>query len=203
VYFLSARLDECRKLNEAALAMRQALGDRSGVLASSVNMAELLFLDGDVPAALRYATAAESEARRCNAVATLALILCNLAGYRLHGDDLAGGAAAAAEALGLSRAIGQDYLAVMCLEHLALALTLSGEIVRAAQVLGFVDAHYKSAGQTREWLEQAGHDRMVARLQAALPPDRLQSLRDEGAAWAPESADAAALRGATLERAVA
>ena len=71
------------------------------------------------------------------------------------------------------------------------------------QVLGFVDAHYKSAGQTREWLEQAGHDRMVARLQAALPPDRLQSLRDEGAAWAPESADAAALRGATLERAVA
>jgi predicted ATPase len=203
VYFLSARLGESRSLNEAALAMRQVLGDRTGVLASSVNMAELLFLDGDVAAALRYATAAEAEARSCNAVATLALILCNLAGYRLHGNDLAGGAAAASEALGLSRAIGQDYLAVMCLEHLALALALTGETVRAAQVLGFVDAHYRAAGQTREWLEQAGHDRLVAQLKASLPAERLQALLEEGANWAPESADAAALRGPMHERAVA
>jgi predicted ATPase/DNA-binding winged helix-turn-helix (wHTH) protein len=194
VHFLSARLDECRRFNEAALDMRRALGDRSGVLASSVNMAELLFQDGDVPAALRYAMTAEAEARSCNAVATLTLILCNLAGYRLHGDDVPGAAAAAAEALGLSRAIGQDYLAVMCLEHLALVLALRGAFEPAATVLGFVDAHYRTAGQTRESLEQAGHDRLVARLAAALPADRLDRLLAEGAACAAEAVDALALR---------
>jgi hypothetical protein len=159
-----------------------------------VNMAELLFQDGDVPAALRYAMTAEAEARSCNAVATLTLILCNLAGYRLHGDDVPGAAAAAAEALGLSRAIGQDYLAVMCLEHLALVLALRGAFEPAATVLGFVDAHYRTAGQTRESLEQAGHDRLVARLAAALPADRLDRLLAEGAACAAEAVDALALR---------
>jgi hypothetical protein len=196
VHFLGARLDECRAFNEAALDMRHQLGDRSGVLASSVNMAELLFLDGDVPAALRYAMAAEAEARSCNAVATLTLILCNLAGYRLHSGDGDAAAAAASEALGLSRAIGQDYLAVMCLEHLALVLALRGAFEPAATVLGFVDAHYRAAGQTREWLEQAGHDRLVARLAAALPADRLERLLDEGAACPADTIDGVALRGA-------
>jgi hypothetical protein len=157
-------------------------------------MAELLFLDGDVPAALRYAIAAEAEARSCNAVATLTLILCNLAGYRLHNYDVAEAAAAAAEALGLSRAIGQDYLAVMCLEHLALVLALRGAFEPAATVLGFVDAHYRSAGQTREWLEQAGHDRLVAKLVGALPAERLERLLTDGAACAAETVDALALR---------
>jgi predicted ATPase/DNA-binding winged helix-turn-helix (wHTH) protein len=195
VYFLNARLEECRAFNEAALEMRRALGDRSGVLASGVNMAELLFLDGDVAAALRYAMAAEAEARSCNAVATLTLILCNLAGYRLHCNDVDGAAAAGGEALGLSRAIGQDYLAVMCLEHLALVLALRFMAEPAAIVLGFADAHYRTAGQTREWLEQAGHDRLVTKLTAALPGDRLARLLAEGAACSADAIDAVALRG--------
>jgi predicted ATPase/DNA-binding winged helix-turn-helix (wHTH) protein len=195
VHFLYSRFEECRDFNEAALAMRRALGDRSGVLASSVNMADLVFMTGDAAAALRYAMAAECEARNCNAVATLALILCNMAGYRLHIDDVAGAAAAAAEALGLSRAIGQDYLAVMCLEHLALGLALRGGGENAARVLGFVNAHYRAAGQTREWLEQAGHDRLVKTLLDAMPAGRCERLCAEGAMWAAETVDAVALRG--------
>ncbi len=199
VHFLAARLDECRRFNAAALEMRELLGDRSGVLASSVNMAELLFLSGEVPAALRYAMAAETEARSVNAVATLTLILCNLAGYRLHGNDVEGADAASCEALGLSRAIGQDYLAVMCLEHLALVLALRGILEPAATVLGFVDAHYRTAGQTREWLEQAGHDRLIAKLTAALPSDKLARLLADGAACSAETVDALALRGSAPE----
>jgi hypothetical protein len=164
------------------------------VIASAVNLAELLFLDGDAAAALDYAMQAEAEARHRNAQATLALILSNMAGYRLYGGDGAAGAACATEALALSRAIGQDYLAVMCLEHLALALALAGDATPAAGLLGFADAHYTTTGQTRERLEQACHDQLEALLRQALTPAREASLRADGAGWTAEQADAAATR---------
>jgi predicted ATPase/DNA-binding winged helix-turn-helix (wHTH) protein len=192
VYFLNADHETSRTLNQQALSMRQLLGDRSGVIASAVNLAELLFLDGDTEAALAYATQAEAEARNRNAQSTLALILSNMAGYRLACGDAVAGAAAAAESLALSRAIGQDYLAVMCLEHLALALALTGRTEPAASLLGFADRHYAATGQTRERLEQAGHDRLIAALARDLPPAKLGALRAEGAAWSTEQADAAA-----------
>ncbi len=193
VHFLAGDHESARRHNEAALAMRRALGDSTGMLASSVNMAELLFLDGDVAGALRHAAEAEAEARRRTALATLALILSNLAGYRLHVDDISGAMAAATEALRLSRAIGQDYLAVMCLEHIALALALRGVFGNAAQLLGFTDSHYRATGQTRERLEQAGHDRLIEVLETSVAAARLTALRAAAAAWTPQAADAAAL----------
>ena len=192
VHFLNADHEASRRLNEQALAMRRMLGDRTGVIASAVNLAELLFLDGDAKAALAYAAQAETEARHRNVQATLALVLSNLAGYRLHGGDGEAGGLAAAEALALSRAIGQDYLAVMCLEHLALALALGGDAARAAGLLGFADAHYAATGQTRERLEQACHGQLTALLARDLRDGRIQTLRREGAGWTASQADSAA-----------
>ena len=192
VHFLYGDHAASRRFNEAALAMRETLHDRSGVLASSVNLAEQQFLDGDTPGALRYARQAEAEARARSALPTLALILSNTAGYLLQADDTEAARHAAAEALTLSRAIGQDYLAVMCLEHLALALALSGEAAPAAGLLGFTSAHYVTSGQTREQVEQAGYERLLARLRHDLAPDQLTALMDEGAAWTPAAADVVA-----------
>jgi predicted ATPase/DNA-binding winged helix-turn-helix (wHTH) protein len=193
VHFLAGDHATSRLLNEQALAMRRRLGDRTGMLASSVNLAELAFLDGDVGGALRYAAQAEVEARRGNVLATLALILSNLAGYRLANDQVVGGTQAASEALGLSRAIGQDYLAVMCLEHLALSQALRGALEPAAHLLGYTDAHYQEGGQTRERLEQLGFERLERTLLASLAPERLAALRSIGAGWTAPMADAAAL----------
>jgi hypothetical protein len=192
VYFFNAEHDQSRRLNEQALVMRQVLGDRSGVIASAVNLAELLFLDGDAEAALAYAAQAETEARHRNSQSTLALILSNMAGYRLFGGDAELGGVAAYEALSLSRAIGQEYLCVMCLEHLALAMALKGETDRAACLLGFADAHYAATGQTRERLEQACHDRLVKILSEGFPAPAFAALREEGAAWTLEQAEATA-----------
>jgi predicted ATPase/DNA-binding winged helix-turn-helix (wHTH) protein len=191
VHFIAGDRDVARRLNEAALAMRRGLGDSTGMLASSVNLAEILFLEGDVAGALRHAAEAEAEARRRNALATLALILSNMAGYRLHDDDQAGGMRAAVEALRHSRAIGQDYLAVMSLEHIALALAMGGALDTAAGLLGFTDAHYGASGQTREPLEQTGHDRLQAILRARLPPLHLAALHAAGCGWTQQAADAA------------
>jgi predicted ATPase/DNA-binding winged helix-turn-helix (wHTH) protein len=195
VYFLGADHDRSRALNEQALAMRQALGDRSGVLASAVNLAELLFLAGDTQAAVTYAMQAEAEARHRNAQTMLALILCNLAGYRLHGGDEGHGASASAarEALALSRALGLDDLAVQCLEHLALGHALAGDAERAARLLGFTQAYYDLHRQTREHLEQAGYERLLACLERALPHSQLQLLLVQGAALTTDQADAASL----------
>jgi predicted ATPase/DNA-binding winged helix-turn-helix (wHTH) protein len=190
--FYAGDLRAARDLNEQALAMREAIGDRSGVLASAVNLAELLFMEGNAEAALAYATQAEAEARRRNAQGTLALILCNLAGYRLYHDDVGGGTQAAREALALSRALAQDYLTVQCLEHLALAHALSGDASRAARLLGFTQAHYDANGTTREGLEAAGYRRLMAVLEAALPQAQMAALSGEGAAWTIEQACAGA-----------
>jgi predicted ATPase/DNA-binding winged helix-turn-helix (wHTH) protein len=195
VHFLAGDHDTARQLNEAALAMRRGLGDRTGMLASSVNLAELLFLDGDTAGALRHAAEAETEARRRHALASLALILSNLAGYRLSNGDLPGAKRAAEEALRLSRAVSQDYLAVMSLEHIAQAMALEGALDTAAGLLGFTDAHYRLAGQSRERQEQLGYEKLEALLQAKLPRDRLTTLRETGARWTSQTADEAAMRG--------
>ncbi len=202
VYFLHGNHEASRRFNEAALAMREALGDRSGVLASSVNLAEQQFLDGDTLGALRYARQAEAEARGRNALPTLALILSNTAGYLLQNDDVVAARQAATEALSLSRAIGQDYLAVMCLEHLALALALEGAVEPAAGLLGFTSAHYATSGQTREQLEQAGYDRLLGHLRQHLVPAYLTAMLDDGAKWTPATADAAALECKSLSAVV-
>ena len=190
--FFGNDIKEARDLNERALAMREDIGDRSGVLASAVNLAELLFMEGNADAALAYATQAETEARHRNAQGTLALILCNLAGYRLYHDDVGGGMKAALEALGLSRALAQDYLSVQCLEHLALAHALAGDPVRAARLLGFTQHAYDANGTTRECLEEAGYRRLIAILDGAFPAPQMTVLSGEGAVWTMEQAYAAA-----------
>ena len=190
VHFLNDDHEAARAYNEQALAMRQALGDRSGTLASTVNLAEQLFLEGRREPALAYARQAEAEARAARAQGTLALILCNLAGYQLAGDDLAEAVRAATESLALSRALGMDYLAVDCLEHLAQALALAGECTRPARLLGFTQAQYARTGQVRERLEQAGYERACGVLSRAMTAGHLDNLLAEGAGWTMEQAEA-------------
>ena len=63
------------------------------------------------------------------------------------------------EGLALSRALGQDYLAVQCLEHLSRWASRCRARARgAARLLGFTQAHYARTGQVREQLEQAGYE---------------------------------------------
>jgi hypothetical protein len=60
-------------------------------------------------------------------------------------------------------------------------------------LLGFTNAHYATSGQTREQLEQAGYDRLLARLAQSLPPEHLAALLQDGATWTQAAADTAAL----------
>lgn len=192
VYFLAGRHTEARRHNDLALEMRRHLRDSSGVLASHLNLAELCFMDGDVAGALDFAVRAEAEAAEHRALATRAHILGNIAGYRLAQGEIAAALEAAREALRLNRALRQDNFAVICLEHLALAALLQGDLPRAARLVGHTEAQYRAGDQIRDRLEQAGHARLVAGLAARLGPAELQSYRAEGAAMSAEEADALA-----------
>jgi tetratricopeptide (TPR) repeat protein len=97
LHFLNAEHDMALTFNEEALAMRRKLRDRTGVLASFINLAELFFLEGDTDLALRYALEADAEALACNALSTRALVLANIAGYRLSIGDFFGPRSVGAE----------------------------------------------------------------------------------------------------------
>lgn len=180
MYCLCRDEERARRFNEAAFAMREALADRTGLLASAVNLAEAICLAGDARGALRFARQAEAEARARNAVATLALILSNSAGYLLAMGDADAARISAHEAFGLARAIGDNYLAVLCLEHLGLAAAMAGDLDYAARLIGFTSSQYATHGWTRAPLEQSGFDRVTEILRVGLAEAELASLQEHG-----------------------
>lgn len=192
VQMLYGNLAAARALTEEALAMRQRLGDRSGVLASQVNLAELQYVTGEIDAAIATAEAAAAQARQHTALATLALTLANLAGYRLARDQAEAALETARVGLRLCRDLGQAHLAAVCQEHAALACALLGELELAARLLGHVEARYAAGHQTRDPMEASGHIRLQNLLRSGLERGRLRRLLEEGAALSAEEADLAA-----------
>ncbi len=189
LHYIHGDLTQARDYNERALAMRRQLGDRSGELTSYVNLAELEAASGDIPAAVEYALRSIQEARSRHVLGVLAVTLGNLSGYRLAIDDVPGSISVAREALRLNRGLGYTDYAVICLEHLALAAALSGNLPVAAQLYGFTDAHYSRTDQVRDRLEQAGANRLLALLTAGLPGADVARLMARGASCTAEQAD--------------
>jgi predicted ATPase len=178
-----------RRAYMEAQAMQRSLGDRSGLLATAVNLAELEFITGHRQEAIACVRDASADARAAGNVALLANLLANMAGYLLADDQVEEAATAAREALLLNRTLGHHDWAVLCLEHLALSHALSGAHHHAARILGFSDGHFRRTEQVREPLEQAGFDRASGLLRNHLPADVLATLLAEGETWDDDFAD--------------
>jgi len=199
-HYYSGDLATARRYNQDALAIRRALGDRTGCLASALNLAEFEFIGGNVEGAIAYAEQAVIDARRASHLPTLADLLANLAGYRLATDQVDAARRAASESLALNRALDHHDHALPCLEHLALAHALSGAHQEAARLLGYTEGHFRRTGQVRDLSEQRAHDRLVALLREALPAATLAALMAEGSAWPDAVADRIAQQVAPVER---
>jgi predicted ATPase/DNA-binding winged helix-turn-helix (wHTH) protein len=183
-----------RSYTGQALEMRLALGDRTGVCASYLNMGEFAFALGNTAEAIEFAERAIDQSRRHGLLDILGTSLSNLANYRLAIDDLAGARRDACEGLTLLRAVGNANYAVLCLENIALERVLSGDAIAAARLFGFISAYFTRTGQVREPAEQRRHERLHSALSAAIEPARLASLMAQGAAWSADEADAVAFR---------
>jgi tetratricopeptide (TPR) repeat protein len=177
---------------EDVTAMRRRLGDRTGLLGSMINLAELDFVGGAPDSAIVHAREAEAESRRAGSLLTLAHALGNLTGYLLADARVAEAREAGVEALRHYRSLGQDELAIQVIEHLALAHALDGTHHTAARLLGYTEAYFARTSQARDPMEQAGYLRLCALLLQALPGDVMASCKAAGAVLADDAADAAA-----------
>lgn len=172
----------------------RSLGNDLGEHNVATNLAEVEHARGRSQRAIAIARETLLGARSGTDKILFAHILHNLAGYLAAVDDLPGTTAAAREAIGIHAARNPDHAYVAIgIEHLALAVALRGDHVRAATLEGFADAALRRHGFRRSFTETTTYDRVTALLRKALAPDDLARLTAEGAALTPEAAIALAL----------
>ena len=183
-----------RELFTQALAASKALGDEYGIVRVQANMAELEFADGHPEEALRLVSdVLEMELRGKNAT-SISVRTVNSAAYRIALGDLTGARESAREGLRRSQQARVEHSIAIALQHLAVISGLSGDIRRAARLLGYVDAQYKELGIEREPTEKWGYDKLMAALREKLSEDDIAKLAAGGAAWSEDQAVEEALK---------
>lgn len=180
-----------------ALAISKALAAEWSVAGIASNLAETEFQAGDTAAALRLADEALAALRALNATHHVAhhvaYVLCNMAAYLLALDRYDEARARAREALALCRDLQMHVILAVALQHLAVVAALHSDSVRAARLLGYVDARLSGLEALREYTEQQGYDKTLAALRKALDEDETARLMAEGSAWSEDQACAEAM----------
>lgn len=119
-------------------------------------------------------------------------LLDNEAGYLLALNRIPEARAAAREVI-RNGDRNHPWVAIS-IEHLALALALDGDLVRAAQLSGYSDFAFSRAGFERQFTEETTHARLETLFRDRMPPKDLAQLVARGAAMAPDDAVALALQ---------
>jgi tetratricopeptide (TPR) repeat protein len=115
-----------------------------------------------------------STARKRN----LGTILANLAGVLTERGNVVAALEAAREGLPLLSGVGRAW---RFMDHLALRAALAGNLVNAAQLVGFADSMALINGTAREPNEARAHARVHALLRERLDPAELERLLAKGA----------------------
>ncbi|MBV8671711.1 MAG: adenylate/guanylate cyclase domain-containing protein [Candidatus Eremiobacteraeota bacterium] len=182
-----------RDLYKQAQTVFKALGVQSSVAMILACVAELEFKEGNASEALRsVAEAIELGSWGKNAT-NLAIYHANAAAYRIALDSLPAARDAARDAVHWAMEAKNELILSDALGHLALIATRTGEPRRAAQLAGFVDAHYTELGESRESTEVWSYDQLMRSLREQLDAAALDALLKEGAAMMTEQAVAEAL----------
>ncbi|HEX3672524.1 MAG TPA: adenylate/guanylate cyclase domain-containing protein [Candidatus Cybelea sp.] len=150
-----------------------------------LNLGELEFTIGSVDAA-REAARRACETYQALGSALLVLVLANLAAYAMAAGDLNDARARLREAMGRRYESGRWLVTI--LDHHALLAALLGDCNRAAILVGFTDAHYRSRGESRQPTEQRGYERLAGLLAGAIEGAELERLRGFGEGLTEEQA---------------
>ena len=187
-------LETAARVREQLRKEHRLLGNTRGEQITAINLAEIEHMRGQTGRAIAIVRETLPAARVGADKNVLTLLLDNLAGYLAAAGDVPGAAAAARESIGIRAASEPDHVhAAMAIEHLALAVALLGDLVRASTLEGYAAAAFGRHGYEREFTETTTHDRLAAILREELAPNELTRLNAEGAALAPEAAIALAL----------
>jgi hypothetical protein len=166
---------------DEALTIVRVGDDREGLALTQINRGELSFQNGDIAGALVCAREAEEIFRERRYEAGLLVVLGNLAAYNLAAaaTDKAWDYAQAALDLAVAR---DDASQMRCaLGHLASVSAENADPIRAALILGYVDAALELDRQVREPTEQSGYDRTLEIIRQTLTDSSLLELMATGA----------------------
>jgi len=175
-----------------AEAVLRACNDPWQLARLQLHRAEFLFGEGDLLGALAGIREAQSFFRERRSESALCGAVLNEAAYLLALERLDEAWECAREGLELACRVENSIATAWALGHLAELAAETGDVERAARLLGRTDAAYRETGSAREPTEQRGYDRALELIAAALPQTRRDALMAEGAAMGPDAAVAEA-----------
>jgi predicted ATPase len=152
-----------------------------------LNLAELEFGLGRLDQAMEYGRRAVHGLRGPVRRNLLTLALHNLAAYLTESEAHDEAARVAAEAFAIACSEGGSILR-SCLQQWALIGALRGKTEAAARLIGFVDAGYHAADETRQPTDQRIYDRLRGLLDRAFPDVAIDAYVRDGAAWSETAA---------------
>lgn len=199
---LSGDFGAARALLEEALTWHKLNHSNDAVAYVSLALAEVEFGDGRTEDALRRIRDTVAVCHRGLQRIQLAVAFANSAAYLVMLERFDEARESAVQALTLAREVGIEYGVAIAMQHLvAVALLRPNENssaayrehLRAARLLGFVDARFEQIGRLRDHTEQQEFDKIVAALQLKFDRGQLAQLFAEGKAWNDDEAEAVAL----------
>ncbi|MGC1382094.1 MAG: helix-turn-helix domain-containing protein [Candidatus Baltobacteraceae bacterium] len=190
-YLLSHQL-ELRAAREAwgkARDLATAIGDTGRAAIAQCNIAEALYLEGDVEEAMRLAAECLEVFQREALIYWQALTLNNMAAYRLHMHDLRNAALDLLAAVEAVRRAGDDGLMLArSILHAATLAAALGDFQAAGELAGYSAAWFDARGFYDPGDERQS-ERLAAQLRGRLEDDEYVHLArrgaqlDERAAW--------------------
>jgi predicted ATPase len=183
-----------RPLFAEALAMFRSIGAERVCSHVAGNLAEAEFHEGNAVEALRLENEALAVYRTFNHKLGAAISLSNIAAYLIALGRYEDARISAREGLAAARDEQWELGVAWGLQHLAAIAALRpaedaehrGDRLRAAWILGCVDARLGSIETLRQYTEQQEQDKVLSALRASLGEDQLAKLMAEGATWTEE-----------------
>lgn len=195
-------VEGARRFYAEALAYYAALGLERPAASIAGNLAEVEFACGDAAAALQRAQEALAGHEATQNRRSVANDLSNMAAYLTALNCFDDARTYAKQALNAVCDLKQTVLTAYVLQHASAVAALeassnaagasSGELERAAMLLGFVDARLSALEARREHTERQEYERILAALRGAFGA-RTDQVMALGAEWVEDSAIAVAL----------
>jgi predicted ATPase/class 3 adenylate cyclase len=191
-----------RRLFSEARALARSLGSERLMTTVAMNSGELEFQAGDAPLAATLAHEALAAARSLNNPRAAAIALTNLSAYLVALQSYDDARNYARDAVRLVLDVQAGVNTAFALQHLAAVALFSPKgnaegkhdaAMRAARMLGYVDARITALEAMREYTEQQEYDNMMATLANAFADDERASLMAQGASWSEDQAVAEAM----------
>ena len=176
-----------RDLDEAIAIARQ-FEDPSLLEQCLMYQAEFAHRDGETNRAIESVEEILSAARSSGRLRQ-PFLFANLAGYLLATVRIEEARSAIQEAVNAADPEGDYLIAVVALEHWALASALEGRMEQAARMLGFTDgSHCRLVLGRRDFTEACSYERLKNILAQNLSQFRIDELMANGARWSLQEA---------------